>query len=169
MRVLIFLFLFVAGSFNVADPDIEQIRALSEKAPLDEDACELLIEILEPYDTSRPLLYGYKGIATMIMAKHVFSPFKRLSYFNKGKEMLAEAILADPSNVELRYLRFSAQTKAPGFLGYKDHLDEDRIFLIKNLPTFEQGEMKTKIKQFLLNVESTTGKEKEQIKSIRNK
>ena len=169
MKVLMFLLFFAVANFNVADPDIEQVRALSEKAPMEEDSCEALIEVLEPYDISNPLLYGYKGIATMIMAKHVFSPFKRLSYFKKGKEMLAEAIEADPSNVELRYLRFSAQTKAPGFLGYTDNLNEDRVFLIKVLPAIEQGEMKSKIKKFLLEAESTTSREKEQIKNIRSK
>ena len=169
MKILMIFLLFTFGKFDVADPEIEQIRALAEKAPLDEDAFQALLDILEPYDVSNPLLYGYKGIATMIRAKHVFSPFKRLSYFRKGKEILTEAIEADPSNVELRYLRFSAQTKATRFLGYTDHLEEDKAFLINVLPALEQGEMKNKVKNFLLNADSTTSREKEQIKNIRSK
>ncbi len=168
MKVLMLVFLFVASNFVMADPNIEQVRALSEKASMNEDACEELLELLEPYDASRPLLYGYKGIATMVKAKHVFNPFKRLSYFKQGKAMLAEAIEADPSNIELRYLRFSAQTKAPGFLGYNDFLDADRTFLIKVLPGIDHKEMKSKVRNFLLEAESTTVQEKEQIKKIRN-
>lgn len=168
MKVLMFVFLFLAGNSTVADPDIKKVRLLSEKATTDEDACEALLELLDAYDVSNPLLYGYKGIATMVKAKYVFNPFKRLSYFKKGKAMLAEAIEADPSNIELRYLRFSAQTKAPGFLGYNDFLDEDRTFLIKVLPGIDHKEMKSKVKNFLLEAKSTTVQEKEQIKKIRN-
>ena len=168
MRVLMMVFLLVMGNSLVADPDIEEVRALSKKAPMNEDACEKLLELLEPYDASSPLLYGYKGIATMVKAKHVFNPFKRLSYFKQGKAILEEAIEADPSNIELRYLRFSAQTKAPGFLGYNDFLDTDRIFLITVLPDIERKEMKSKIRNFLLEAESTTVREKEQIKKIKN-
>lgn len=168
MRILIIVCLLAVGNLLVADPDIEEVRALSEKAPMNEDACEELLELLEPYNTSNPLLYGYKGIATMVKAKHVFNPFKRLSYFKQGKAMLAEAIEADPSNIELRYLRFSAQTKAPGFLGYNDFLDADRTFLIKVLPGIDHKGMKSKVKNFLLEAESTTVQEKEQIKKIKN-
>lgn len=168
MRVLMLVFLLITGKSMMADPDIEQVRALSEKAPMNEDACEELLELLEPYDASSPLLYGYKGIATMVKAKHVFNPFKRLSYFKEGKAILEEAIEADPTNIELRYLRFSAQTKAPGFLGYNDFLEEDRIFLIKVLPAIDHKGMKNKVRNFLLEAESTTVQEKEQIKKIKN-
>lgn len=47
--------------------------------------------------------------------------------------MLDEAVESDPSNFEIRFLRFATQDKAPGFLGYNDNLDEDKSFLISNL------------------------------------
>ncbi len=65
---------------------------------------------------NEPLFLGYHGASQMMMAKHVGNPFKKLSYFNKGKDMYTAAINADPRNVELRFLRFSVQAEAPGFL-----------------------------------------------------
>lgn len=162
---LFLLTIFTAVSvFTVQD--LKKVRSLTDKAAMDEDANEELLELLEPYDVSNPLLYGYKGIAQMIQAKHVFNPFKRLSYFKKGKAMLAEAIEADPSNIELRYLRFSAQIKAPGFLGYKENLDEDKTFLISSLPKVKDEESKERIRSFLIESEGTTDAEKKQLRNL---
>lgn len=67
----------------------------------------------------------------MMMAKHVVNPFAKLSYFKKGKNMLEKAIEADSENVELRFLRYAAQTNAPSFLGYDDHIAGDKKFLLQ--------------------------------------
>lgn len=149
--------------FQQGDPDMQKVRSLYERAPMDESACENLLNLLKEYDENDPLLHGYKGVATMIMAKHVFSPFKKLSRFKEGKNILEKAIEKDPANVELRFLRFTAQSQAPGFLGYKDHLEEDTSFLIKSLPTMENTVLKKQIRDFLLESDSTTDMEKEKI------
>ncbi len=70
-------------------PSIDEIRSLYEKAVTDESACNKLIEILSPYnEKNNPLYAGYKASAIMMMAKHVFNPFSKMSYFKKGKRIL---------------------------------------------------------------------------------
>ena len=41
----------------------------------------------------------------MMMAKHVFNPFSKLSYFKKGKQMLENAIETDGQNLELEIFK----------------------------------------------------------------
>ena len=168
MRFWIILLILAPNWLNfTTDPDIEKIRSLSEKAPLDESACEQLIELLEPYDKNDPLFYGYKGVATMIKAKHVINPFRRLSFFREGKAILNEAIQSDPSNYELRFLRFSAQSKTPGFLGYRENIEEDKKFLVQEFPEFKEGDYKRHIFDFYMKSEVITEQEKKRLEQYR--
>lgn len=106
------------------------VRQLYLQAPADEEKCQTLLQMVNAYSAkSHPLLAGYKAAATMIMAKHVFNPFSKLSHFNNGKKMLQQAIAVDGQNVELRLLRYSIQKSAPSFLGYRSELAADENFL----------------------------------------
>jgi hypothetical protein len=166
MKFVIVVSLLFCGSGGFAKlPDINMVRALYQQAPADEKACRELIEILKPYnETNNPLLCGYKASATMIMAKHVFNPFSKLSYFNQGKNMMEKAIATSPQNVELRFLRFAAQTKIPSFLGYKEKIKNDKKFLLTSLTRVHDIDLKKVIATFLKESDYVTEKEKNNIK-----
>lgn len=131
---LAFILLLSSASF-AQNSSIEQVRELYRQSATNEDICKSLIHALQSYnEENKALLLGYKGSATMIMAKHVFNPYRKLTYFRKGRDMLQHAIKADRQNVELRFLRFSIQSNLPSFLGYNDHLESDKQFLQKSIP-----------------------------------
>lgn len=114
----------------MSDPQLSQVRSLYSKAPAEEKHCEALLELLKNVDLkTQHTLAGYKGCATMIMAKHVFNPFSKMSYFRKGKTLLENAIAADTANIELRVLRLGVQINTPAFLGYKGKIATDKAFL----------------------------------------
>ena len=120
-------------------------------ATSNEEACTKMISLLAPFnETNNPLLFGYRGGATMLMAKHAFNPFSKLSYFKKGKLMLESAINADQTNVELRFLRYTIQTNVPGFLNYNSDKNLDRTFISQSLPKLKDQELKKVISEFLL-------------------
>jgi hypothetical protein len=98
------------------------------------------------------------------MANHVFNPFSKLSYFNKGKNMMEKAIAAASKNVELRFLRFAAQTKIPSFLGYKEDIKNDKKFLLNSLASVDDIELEKLIVTFLKESDYVTEKEKNNIK-----
>ena len=127
--LLVSLSLLLTGG----DPGIVQVREMYKQAPAKESYCKQLLQDLKPVNVQQPLLYGYKGCATMIMAKHAFNPLNKWSYFRKGKNMLEQAITKDPGNIELRYLRITVQSNAPGFLGYKDKINTDKQFIRDNI------------------------------------
>ena len=147
--VLLTLLIFFTGSLYAKTPAINEIRMLYEKAANDEKACIQLIDLLTPYnEINNPLLFGYKAVATMLMAKHVFFPFTKLSYFNKGKKMLGKSIEADAKNVELRFLRFTMETNVPSILGYTADIKNDKNFILNLYP----GIKDPLLKNFMLPV-----------------
>jgi hypothetical protein len=68
---------------------------------------------------------AYLGVVTMLKSKKAFFPSNKLKYFNKGSQLLDQAISSDSKNIEFRYLRFIFQMEVPSFLDYKSELTED--------------------------------------------
>lgn len=151
-KVLICVFFFCSSVCLAKVPAINEVRLMFHKATLDEDACKDLINLLMPFDEiNNPLLFGYKGSAIMMMAKHVFNPFSKLSYFKKGKNILESAIQADQKNVELRFLRYTIQTNIPSFLNYDNNVESDKAFLTKSLSKLNDMKLKKIISSYLKN------------------
>ena len=133
-----------------ASPTLNDVRVMYHEASTNNDICRELVTILKPYtEKSDPVLYGYRASATMMMAKYVFNPFSKISYFRRGRDMLQKAVNADSQNMELRFLRFAVQTNLPFFLGYKDHIDRDKTFILKGLSKLEDPVLKTNIGTFM--------------------
>ena len=94
--------------------------------------CKQMITYLEKENNSS-LTLGYLGAYQAVWANHAINPFQKLNTFSKGKKNIEEAIKKDSKNVELRYLRYSIQKNAPGFLNYKNNIEEDLKYLKENL------------------------------------
>ena len=149
-------------------PSLTEVRALYQKAEAGEDAAETLLEQLEEVGTEEPVLLAYKAGVTMMMAKYVFLPFK-MKYFREGKKLLQQAIEASPQNTEIRFLRFSLQSETPGFLGYKDHMEADKQFLLQRIPVLKDPELEALMLPFLVNSDYLTEEEKQDLsKFIKN-
>lgn len=147
-----------------ATVDIASVRILFQKAVSNEKACKQLANLLAPDDERNPLLLGYKGSGTMVMAKHVFNPFSKLSYFRKGKQMLESAIDTDETNFELRFLRFAAQTNMPSFLGYNNDIEKDKEFILNYYSQIKDAELKEFVLPSLKKSKYLTTDEKDQLK-----
>lgn len=118
-----------------------------------EDDLEAIIEMTcrHKQHDSVNIFRAYQAVAETRMAKHVFWPFKKLSYFNNGKDTL-EACIGRSRNLETVYLRHIVQLNAPGILGYCDNLKADRRFIDKEmavsiLPRSILDKMRESIKQ----------------------
>lgn len=152
-----------SGYYNKELPSINEIRGLYEKSLKSEEDCQKLIDILKSYK-GNPLYLGYSGCATMMMAKHVFRPFSKLSYFKEGKIMLEEAIKTDYKNFELRFLRFTAQTNMPSFLGYNDSIEPDKRFMLDSFSQIKDANLKEYVIPALQKSKELTQSEKEKLR-----
>lgn len=163
-KVLFVGLLFLVKSALATVPPIGEIRALYEKAVTDEASCNKLVKILSPYnEENNPLYAGYKASAIMMMAKHAFNPFSKMSYFKKGKNILEKAIKADGNNIELRFLRFNAQTHMPSFLGYNGDIENDKNFLVASFSSIKDAELKAFLLPYLKNSDYIKADEKQKL------
>ncbi len=150
--------LFLLFAFTSTQVNLIEVRQLYDKAIYNEDAAQNLITKLA--NSTNNTLVGYKGVANMLMAKHVYLPNKKLSYFKTGKAILQNAITVEPNNAELIYLRFVVQCETPGFLKYNTELSSDKLFLINQLKSITEDDLRKRIKEYLLYSKQVTNKEK---------
>jgi hypothetical protein len=126
------VFLLTALNAPAQPPAPGRLRALYRQALFEKSQATELASMLKEAGGD-PLTAGYRGATLMILARHGLNPFRKYQCFRSGSRLLEGAIAREPGNAELRYLRYCIQTHAPGFLGYRHALEEDRAFLALRL------------------------------------
>jgi hypothetical protein len=159
-NLLLFFVLFIANN-NTDNVTINEVRILFQKSANEQASCKKMIDILKPYtEKNNTAFAGYKASARMMMAKYAINPIIKLTNFSQGKKLLEKCIAIDKENIELRFLRFTIQCNAPSFLGYNNCLKEDKLFLISNVATVKDDQLKQMISHFLTTSGCVTKSEK---------
>lgn len=129
-KVLVFLLLFFAAFFNAQD--LNDFRILLQKGENSETASEMLMQTSQTaFEKSRkPIFEAFFAVGNFFMAKHATNPISKYAYFNKGKKALNNAVVKDPANLEIRFMRYLSQESSPALLGYKTNLNADRKFIL---------------------------------------
>ncbi len=100
----------------------------------DEDDIEQLLQIAVDQDHPDAMtIRAYQAAGTCMMAEYVFSPIKKLKYFNKGKDDL-ERLIDKSKTVESVYCRLLVQLNVPKILNYHQDIETDMDFLEAELP-----------------------------------
>jgi hypothetical protein len=147
--------------FKSGNMDLIELRNLYYKASTNkEDAEKFHKAILNITGIDKHTLSGYSGMAWMIKANHSFNPYSKLSFFFKGKALLDDAILADPTNIELHFLRYCVQTNAPGFLAYNGNISTDKNIILSAYSYISDKDLKKRIKEYMQNSSHCTTAEK---------
>lgn len=163
MKKLAKLFILISLPLLVkpAGGDIIKIRDLYYKASTNKkDAETFSAEMKTVSGIAKSLIAGYTGMSLMIKANFAFNPYYKLNYFIKGKDLLDNAITADPTNVELRFLRFCVQTNAPAFLGYSGKITEDKRVIVLGYHQLEDKDLSTRISEYMEQSKSCSKEEK---------
>lgn len=150
MKLLSFLFIFLVSNVMVAQ-NLPEFRTLLQKAETSENSTKILIQKSEDaYSTTKsPIYSAFLATGQFLMAKHAFSPLKKMSYFNEGRKNLDGAIQKDPKNTEIRLMRLITQEKAPKMLGYTKNIKEDRRIIMNEYRNIEDAGLKLYIKNYL--------------------
>lgn len=144
----------------------QETEALSKARKLffefDQPGCvsEKLFEMLQQTAEKSDVLIAYQGAAEASSADCATFPFAKLKRFNQGKSKLEQAVKNDPMNAEIRFLRFSIQSKAPGFLNYTDAVNQDFDLIISSLSNnddqWQDKAFKNNVMKFLLAYSGAT-------------
>ncbi len=124
---------FVQQSFSQTSL-LRETRNLFFQAAEDKKQTTALITLLD--NQQQPLsalMMGYKGAATAMDAENYVMPNRKYSQFKEGRKILEDAIIKDPENAELRFLRFQIQVHSPAFLGYQNQIEQDKKEVMKYL------------------------------------
>ncbi|HMR20247.1 MAG TPA: hypothetical protein PKA53_13170 [Sphingobacterium sp.] len=128
--------------------NLDDIRKDFNKGIKDEELCHRHWRNLEKHAKST-VEKGYQAAFHMFMAKHTGNPIKKMHYFNGGKKLLEQQIVADANNIELRFIRLCIQYYIPDFLGYKEDIEKDKVFMRDNLYKLQDEDVKSLIYRYL--------------------
>lgn len=146
MMKLLFVFFFISNFLFSQNLDLYRKNYVS--AVSDKKVCEAMIKDLKDHQHI-DIYRAYLGAYQTIWANHVINPISKLNTFKKGKNNLELSIKNSPHNIEIKFLRYTIQKKAPKFLGYYENINNDRLFILSNKRTVTDNVLK----ELLKNVE----------------
>ncbi len=133
MKILAILLVFLSTTAEDVI-SLEEIRSSYKICNESKEKAEQFFELTNKASQNKGAIYkGYHGAALALKASYSWNPFNKLSYFNKGKKMIDEAIQLEPDNIELRMIRLSIQSNAPKIAGYYQNIEEDKKFMLENI------------------------------------
>lgn len=168
MKTCLLIFL----TFMFVDADIANCRRMMDLSVDDKrNAGKFYKQMKAVKESDEPIMVGFKGMAEILMCKHVLNPFTRLSHFNKGKEFLEMAIKRSANNPELLFFRLSTQTNVPSLLKYNENINHDKEmligYLVKNKDLVKpDSALYKRIKNYLLINKYCSAQEKALIRTL---
>lgn len=140
---------------------LKEARELYPMAMDDAEVADSLYKKLTTINLeNNATLYGYKGAAYTLKAKHAKVIKDKKTYFKEGVAMIESAIALHPENVELRFVRLSVQENAPKIVNYREDLESDKSFILKNYPQIKDPTIKELIKKYSKDSKVFSEKEK---------
>lgn len=126
MMTSICLILLMSFNFH---PEVKQV--VQEYHKLETEASE--ISFIHKYHGSQDAsVMAYVTSIAMKQAEYSPNPLRKLQVFQENKTILNELIDTHRENIHLRYVRLLSQENTPSFLGYNEHIEEDKRIL-KNI------------------------------------
>ncbi len=148
MRFTILLITIFFGT--TAKVDVQEIRDSYKVCNESKENADRFYELTKTALQNQGAIYeGYHGAALTLKASFSWNPFNKMSYFNKGKKMIDNAIQSEPNNIELRMIRLSIQSNAPRIVGYYKNIEEDKDFILKNVEDVSSLELKQYISGYI--------------------
>ena len=152
MRLLLFLLLFISLNPTIfaKGDDLIEVRKSYYLAVESEESLKAFETMLINFSNPDNTILGYIGMSFMLKAKYAWLPNDKWAYFNKGKKFLESAISQDPSNIELKFMRFCIQNNTPSFLRYNKNLETDKWYIFKSFSGILDYDLKFRISNYML-------------------
>ncbi|QQX77879.1 MULTISPECIES: hypothetical protein [Aequorivita] len=153
-------FIALCFTFAANSQDLKEIRLLYPQAVESAEITSKLDGMLTGVNASdKTVSKAYKGAVLTLKAKFSKKKSEKKDFFKEGVSLIEDAVKADPSNIEIRYIRMSVQENSPKFLGYHKNIEEDKMFISKNFATINSKELKKIVKDFVMESENFSEKE----------
>ena len=159
MKLLSFCFLLF---FTLHTPELSSLRAGYISAATSQVSADAFYKTLENISDNHDnqTVLAYKAASIVLLAKYESGLFSKTRLFNRGTDLLEQAIKKAPDNYEARLIRLNIQDNVPWITGYTGDIKEDKAFLIKNY-TKQPNDLKAFTKAYIMQCDAFKAKEKE--------
>ncbi|WP_338732113.1 hypothetical protein [Mangrovimonas cancribranchiae] len=158
MRLLLLSFLCLVTTQNF---DLSQIRNQYKEAANDSTKVEAFYNSLQSVSKKDNVaLVAYKGAAIALKARKAKTIREKKDGFIEGVSLIEYTIEKEPNAIEPRFIRLGIQENAPKILGYNNHIDSDKAFLLKQFKHIRASNLKSHIKDYILQSKVFTDEEK---------
>lgn len=137
--------------------DINTVRNVYRLAVEQYSKADELVKITENHGNNGTLI-AYYGTGKALQAKHGWNPASRFVLGKEAAGLLNKAVASVPQNLEVRFLRFSFESRAPAILAITSHTKEDKVWIMSHLD--KKHPMWDVIKAFLKNCDLLSEQEK---------
>ena len=156
------LSIFIISLFvTVLNFDIEEIRALYKQTDGSKENTIVLFDKLQTVsEKDGNVLLAYKGASIAMKGRFEKGAKQKTTIFKEGISLVEAALLKEPNNMEIRFIRLSIQQNSPKVLKYKKNIDEDKNFVLSNYESIETNTLRNYIRDYILNSNNFTDEEK---------
>lgn len=159
MRLLFFIVSILVLNFQSIDLNqvrntYKEVAGNKEKLP---EFNKLLYNITK---NDKVELIAYKGAGIALKGRYAKKIKDKRNFFINGVTLVEYAIKKAPNNIELRFIRLGIQENIPKLLRYKGEISEDKNFIMAHYSTIHSVQLKTHIKQYVLQSSVFTSEEK---------
>ncbi|WP_297334531.1 hypothetical protein [Flavobacterium sp.] len=157
MKLVMLCILFLTG---VSVPELRTLRENYVSAAQSEEDANNFHDSLSKIESSNTTLMAYKAASIVLLAKYESGLITKTKLFNRGTSLLEETLKKNPDDYEARLIRLNIQDNVPWITGYKDDIDNDKAFLIKNYSK-QSVDLKAFTKKYVKQSDAFTDKEKQ--------
>ncbi|MBC7448085.1 MAG: hypothetical protein H7330_08505 [Hymenobacteraceae bacterium] len=150
--------------------DLPSLRHLYAEAVQAEPAALRLQATLKAYAGPAATLLAYRAVAEALQARYTWSPLNKLRAVRTADRLFDRAVAAAPRNVEVRFLRFTVESSVPHYLGFSQHLADDRAHVLRGAQHYPDlgldAQSLTLIRDFMLRYGDCTPQEARMLRAI---
>jgi hypothetical protein len=111
-----------------APPNREALRKAFREIGDDKKRLDVFLASVEEYVSAHPhdtAAEGFRATGELMALESLINPLSKYGGFVRWKEVLEQAILNHPSDLDLRFFRLTVQLNTPIFLNYRGSIEDD--------------------------------------------
>lgn len=141
---LLILF-FLGTTKHVEQADFYELIASDSELKIDQALVNFEIE-----ETEDIIQKAYYYSLVVKKASYIKELKEKVRLCKEGIRGMEQLVEENPDNTEIRFIRLTLQENSPKILKYKENLDEDKLFILRNLK-MQSAKLKQIIKKYALH------------------
>lgn len=142
--------------------DLDWLRSHFQEAHKNKGNATNFYKKAESIMSNQVAVLGYKAASKMLESKYDKNKELKRELFKQGATDLNELIIANPKNVEIRFIRLAIQQNTPSFLKYNSDITSDKTFIFTNYKS-QDVQLQNLIKDYVLASNKFTESEKKSL------